>query len=223
MGTGLWGPPALFGPAGLFLQHLSPPKVRVGSRLPVCRNGDARSTGSAGWCPEFGRPQLNPSCKRCGWSGGWQEAVGQGGCCVPAIWGQPSCSVGTPLTQPSPLLAGCLLTEESFSLKCPKHKVSPDLLRAPPPMLRSPPGVGGPAFRPCVCVPPPGTPCSTAHPPRALSPTWQGASQGARHRVPGGIPGHPGPLCCAGFGTPPPPPPTWFLGVSLSAKEGGGR
>lgn len=206
MGTGLWGPPALFGPAGLFLQHLSPPKVRVGSRLPVCRNGDARSTGSAGWCPEFGRPQLNPSCKRCGWSGGWQEAVGQGGCCVPAIWGQPSCSVGTPLTQPSPLLAGCLLTEESFSLKCPKHKVSPDLLRAPPPMLRSPPGVGGPAFRPCLCPPPRGHPAPLHTHPGHSAPRGKGHRKGHGIVSLGGYQVTQDPSAVLGLGHPPHPP-----------------
>lgn len=49
-----------------------------------------------------------------------------------------------PLTRPF-LLAGCLLTEESFSLRCPKHKVSPETLGAPP-------GEGRAAFTPC---PPP--------------------------------------------------------------------
>lgn len=80
-----------------------------------------------GLCPEFGCSQPKSSWK---W---WR-----GGGCVPAA------ARGPPLTRPF-LLAGCLLTEESFSLRCPKHKVSPETPGAPP-------GEGRAAFTPC---PPP--------------------------------------------------------------------
>lgn len=73
-----------------------------------------------GLCPKFGCSQPKSSCKWCGSSGRWR-----GGGCVPAA------ARGQPLTRPF-LLAGCLLTEESFSLRCPKHKVSPETLGAPP-------------------------------------------------------------------------------------------
>lgn len=97
--------------------QVSPPAARRGAWCPEF----------CGLCPEFGCSQPKSSWK---W---WR-----GGGCVPAA------ARGPPLTRPF-LLAGCLLTEESFSLRCPKHKVSPETPGAPP-------GEGRAAFTPC---PPP--------------------------------------------------------------------
>lgn len=86
------------------------------------------------------------------------------------------------LTQLS-LLVGCLLTEESFSLKCPKHKV-----RSDPPYS---PVVFCSALGTCLWTAL-GTPCSAVHPPQALSPIWHGVSH------PWGMPGHPGAFQASG-------------------------
>lgn len=88
---------------------------------------------------------------------------GPGGHCIP-----PTRSAGCPLTHPCPLLTGCLLTEESFSLRCPKHKVSPLC----PLQCPAAPVAGGPAFRPHI----PGD-------------TRPGCSALCGHHTPGGITG----------------------------------